>query len=569
VERIGVVKEVGGAARVIDSFGDRRALRAMPEAPVGSWVLARDGEVVQLLAEPGSGLADLYAIAARAGISPLHDEACLAEASALVGAPGIDDPALVDLSALPLVTIDEVSSKDLDQAVCIEASGDGFVVWYALADASWFIRPGMALYEAALARGSSYYLPGLVLPMLPAVLSEDLISLNPAVDRRAMVFELHLDSAGRLSEKRLHRARVRCRHKLAFDWVQSFLDGEPVDWDADVQASLRLLREVGERRIRLAEERNVIRYRRAEVDVHLDGRSFIALDGPRNDVERYNEQISLLTNIEGARFLLAGDTDDDHIQPIYRVHEAPGEERFAELRASITEITRLHGLDAKIWVWEPDSEGLNAYLERLPDTAVARAIHRQAMIANRPSHYASTPGLHYGVGADVYGRFTAPMREVVGIFLHNEAWEKLRGAPFDVPAGYEGDALRERVIASSNKARMLQRKFDREANRLVLDDLFAEAKSSGRLEEGTVLGVTSTRVHVQLDSPRIDVKVYVPHIEKQWSVELSASKAKTALLDSAGEVRLRIGDRVRLGVTGRDHKRDRWELDLKRLGTEA
>ncbi|MEZ4318970.1 MAG: RNB domain-containing ribonuclease [Myxococcota bacterium] len=552
---IGVVERVGGALRIPSRPPRETSL------PEGTWVRVDDDGTVTELAQRGSGLADLYALAAKVGMSPVHSSAALAEARALAADPGLDDPALADFTHLPLVTIDEVTSKDLDQAVCIERSGEGFTVWYALADASWYIRPGMALYEESLERGSSYYLPGLVIPMLPALLSEDVISLNPAVDRRAMLFELRLDADGNLVERRLHRARVHCRHKLAFDGVQAFLDGAEVDWDADVQASLRLLPEVGERRIQLAEERNVVRYRRAEVEVRLVGRRFVALDGPRNAVERYNEQISLLTNMEGARFLLEG-SPEAHIQPIYRVHEPPGEERFEAFREATVEIARLHGLDPAEWAWRPDHEGLHAYLDRLPHDAVGQAIHRQAMIANRPSHYASTPGLHYGVGAEVYGRFTAPMREVVGIFLHNEAWEKLAGAELPVPPGWEGPVLRERVIESSNAARMLQRRLDRDANRLVLDQLFEGDLASGRVQGGTVLGITPTQVHVQLDSPRIDVKVYVPHLERAWGHALAITAAGTGLVDPAGAVCLRLGDRVEITVSGRDAKRDRWNLGL-------
>ncbi|MCB9676153.1 MAG: RNB domain-containing ribonuclease [Alphaproteobacteria bacterium] len=564
MERYGVVARVGKGRRVVDAFGDRAAMTGEVEQAEGTWVTVDGGAVTGTLAEAGSGLAELYAIAAKAGLSPLHSDEARAEAAALAASPGIDDATLVDLTHLPLVTIDEVSSRDLDQAVCIERDRDGFVVWYALADASWYVRPGMALYREAVERGSSYYLPGLVLPMLPKVLSEDVVSLNAGVDRRAMVFELRLDAEGRAVERRIHRARVHSRHKLAFDWVQAFLEGGEVDWDADVQASLRLLPEVGERRIVLAEERNVVRYRRAEVEVRLEGLRFVALDEPRNDVERYNEQISLLTNIEGARFLLEGDTEDDAVEPIYRVHEAPGDERFEELRRATIEIARLHGLDPDLWVWRPEREGLNAYLDRLPHDYVGQAIHRQAMIANRPSHFASMPGLHYGVGADVYGRFTAPMREIVGIFLHNEAWEKIAGHALVPEALTRG--LRQRVIDASNEARERQRQFDRDANRLVLDHLFEG--QDARTYPATVLGITATRIHVQLDSPKIDVKVYVPHVERAWGDSLVLAPGGAGLLDAAGRCRLRLGDRVQVHVVRRDTKRDRWELALDPLSPD-
>ena len=77
-------------------------------------------------------------------------------------------PLLVDRTAMPFVTIDNAYSKDLDQAVFVEREGDGFVVAYAIADASFYVRPGSALFAEAMKRGASYYFPGFSVPMLPA-----------------------------------------------------------------------------------------------------------------------------------------------------------------------------------------------------------------------------------------------------------------------------------------------------------------------------------------------------------------------------------------------------------------
>ena len=83
----------------------------------------------------------------------------MSETQAILDDPQIDDPGLVDMTHLPFITIDYHSSKDLDQALQIEREPDGFLVRYALADAGFYIREGTALFEEALARGASYYLP--------------------------------------------------------------------------------------------------------------------------------------------------------------------------------------------------------------------------------------------------------------------------------------------------------------------------------------------------------------------------------------------------------------------------
>ncbi len=588
---IGRVEDGG---RVRDAFAsDAASLPLAAAMPAGTWGRFRleDGQAVlegPILADPGSALADLYELAAGRGLCPLHPPAVMAETAAVLRDPGIDDPALDDLTRLAFITIDEPHSRDLDQALFIERRAGGLAVWYAIADPAWCVRPGGALFAEALARGATYYLPGLVIPMLPRELSEDIVSLNPGVDRRAMVFEVELDSAGRVEGSRIRRARVRSRVKTSYDAVQAFYDGQaPVpggeETRAEVAANLELLREVGTLRVALAEARGVVSFRRREIAVSLAGRDarFVALADPRNDVERYNEQISLLCNVEGARFLQRGDTEDDDVQPIYRVHDPPAPERLEELEGLIATLVRRHRLDREVWGWRRGQRSLADYLRALPATGpearLARSIHRQAMLTGGRSMFDTVPGMHFGVGADVYGRFTAPMREIVGVFAHKEAWEKLEGH-HTAPDGWDDDeALRQQVVAAANRARQTQRELDREVNRRVLDQLFGDdlGQTLDRRprHRGTVMGVSRSKVHVGLDEPPIDVKVYLHHLRRRSAAlaplrgdahRLAQGRDRITLRRGDGRRLHTVGDEVAVRVTGRDRERDRWELELLR-----
>ncbi len=576
--------EQGGEVR--DAFADDGGLALSAPLPVGSWsrFALADGQAVPdgpLLAAPGSALADLYALAAHRRLAPLHPAEVMSEAAAAVVDSGTSDAALEDLTRLPFVTIDEVHSRDLDQALFVERRGDGYIVWYAIADPAWCVRPGSALFAEALRRGATYYLPGLVIPMLPRELSEGTVSINPRVDRRAMVFQVALDENGHVERTRIHRARVRSRVKTSYDAVQAFLDGEvevPGGEAAEsaeaITASLRLLAEVGILRIDLAEARHVVSLRRSEIAVSLagsEGLRFVAMADPRNDVERYNEQISLLCNVEGARFLLRGDTDDDGVQPIYRVHGPPADARLDQLSGQIDAMVRLHRLDPSKWSWRPGRGSLASYLRSLPgtgaDARLARSIHRQAMLAGGRSLFAVAPGIHYGVGADVYGRFTAPMREIVGVFTHKETWEKISPQQ-PVPEGWNDDErLREQVVEAANRARQTQRELDREVNRRVLDQLFGDdlERDLDRRprHRGTVLGISRSKVHVGLDDPPIDVKVYLYHLGRQRGARLAQGRDRMSLKNLTVRRRIQaVGDAVRVRVRGHDRSRDRWELEL-------
>jgi ribonuclease R len=583
---IGQVEQDG---RVRDAFAEEsRPLPVAGPIPPGSWGLfeARGGRARlegPLLASGGSARADLYALAARHRIHPLHPETALAEARSLVASPGIDDPRLLDLTHLPFATIDEEDTRDLDQALFIERRAEGYTVWYAIADAAWSIRTGTALFDEALRRGATYYLPGLVFPMLPIELSEGVVSLNPAVPRRARVFRVSLDENGRVAENRMLRARIRSRLKTSFDAVQAFLDGAapcPGDGDRRLAESLELLRRVGTLRMALAEAQDVVRIRRSEIEVSLASRRglrFVAMADPRNDVEQYNEQVSLLCNVEGARFLRRGESAHRHVQPIYRVHEPPSRDRLDLLFEQIEALIRVHALDPRRWRWRRD-RSLAGYLRSLPEAGpqarIAKAVHRQAMLSAGSSGFRTVPGVHHGVGATVYSRFTAPMREVVGVFVHKETWEKLRGAPYPAPAGVPDDEhLRELVVSAANRSRQIQRELDHQANRLVLDQIFEidleHPRADRRVHRATVLGITRSKVHAQFDDPPIDVKLYLRHLEAQRGGERlrRGPDGATVRRVADGEIVWAVGDEAGIRAVARDETRDRWELELVGLAS--
>lgn len=545
---------------------------AGPEVAPGDVVVAEPGpdgwRALRVLARAGSLKAELVRLAVDSGVEPTYPPEVLEETRALTADSGTADPALVDRRDLPWVTIDNDDSRDLDQALAIERDGDGFRVWYALADASWFVRPGTALHAEALARGSSYYLPGFAVPMLPPALSEGVVSLNPEVDRRAVVFDVELDGFGEVRSVRLERARIHSQRKLSYRRVQRAWDdpgGSGLGGES-FAGSLELLRRVGALRIASAERRHAVSFQRREVEVVLDRgerTGFRVLARERLEVERANEQISLLVNVEGARFL-ESQLGGDRVQPIFRVHPAPSLEALSRLAVQVEALIRRHELDPDRWRWRRDAdEPLAAYLERLPRrTPLARAIERQALLTNERSQFGSEPEPHFGVAAPVYARFSSPMREMVGIFTHKEAAEALGWAP-SAPVA-DDLALRDVVVAAGNRAKELQRLLASEADRLVLDRLFApelgRPVADRRVLHGTLLGLRPHRLYVALDDPPVEVKLDVAAWSRALGLELVVDPLGVELAAASGRPRFLLGDRLALQVSGRDPDSGRWDL---------
>jgi ribonuclease R len=519
----------------------------------------------------------LVAILAELEIETSFSEDVEREVKALVAAPGLADPSLEDLTVLPFVTIDGPTSRDLDQAIHVAREPDGYLVRYALADAAHFAPAKSALFREALRRGASYYLPGLSVPMLPRELSEGLVSLNPGVHRRALTFEMRVGDDGTLRETRVTRARIASRRKLAFGDVQGLYDapGSSPLAREDFAPSLAHLRELGELLLENADAREVARFRRRETTVVAGGdRSFSVVEEPRLDVERYNEQVSLLTNREGGRLLR--DCPATHLQPVYRVHPPPTPERIAALVELTRGVAACHGLDVPGLVHR-EGETLSRYLEGLPTdpalSRIVRAVERQVILVNTRSSFGAAPEGHFGVGAEVYARFSAPMREVVGVFLHKELLELCD--PRSAADSEIDERLRAEVIDAANRSKQTQRGIDERVMRLVLDALFgadlARPQGDRPRRSGTVMGFTSSKIHVALDAPAIDVKVYVRDLAKQHGgAWLSLAAGGAALRnDQTGEFVCRLGDAVTVRTAYHDRKQDRWALILEPAGSRS
>lgn len=521
-----------------------------------------------ILMEANAGrMAELNGILKRFGVRREFPPEVSGEVEALVADPGITDSSLVDMTHLPFVTIDNDDSRDLDQAVQIEGDLKNFVVRYALADASFYVKPGSPLFKEAVKRGASYYLPHLCVPMLPPELSEGIVSLNPGVERRAMVFVMRLDADGEVVSTEIFRARIRSRAKLSYNGVQAFYDN-PKESDLSGQEftqTLELLERVGKLRIDAAIAKGVIQYNRVEEEIRLnpEGTGFVIQQEKRNNCSRYNEQISLLCNEEGAKFI-AG--KDPRIHPIFRIHEAPPPESFQKLEHMITQIVSEHQLDPEVWEWSPEAETLSDYLDRIFNIphhqGVASAIERQILITNQRSMFADEQAGHYALGVDLYSRFSAPMREIVGIFTHKEAFEKLGQTPLLSPE--DDEAYRKAIIKSGNRAREIQKNIEKAVNRLVVDQLFSsELKvplDQRKIHSGTILGIKASRLYVRLDDIPLEIKVYTSGIEKQQGQKLNYQKDNVFINSPDNNIRFAIGSKIQLKTTDYLQHKHKWIL---------
>ncbi|MFA5623512.1 MAG: RNB domain-containing ribonuclease [Bradymonadales bacterium] len=556
------------------------------DAPNDSYVLlerlSAEKFKVLRLAKPGSVLHEVYAIAEKNALDFSFPEKVEDELAAILSQPTSFDR-LSDYSHLPFVTIDGEGTMDLDQALYVERAKDSdykiendcvYVVWYAIADPSHFIRYGSALYEEALQRGASIYFAGFSAPMLPRALSTGLISLNEGVDRRALLFIMQINEEGKCIKTELLRSKIRSVAKLSNEEVSQYYKS-PQNHRLAKQSftpSLLAFKEVALLRVKEARTRNVVHFNRVSLDVSLDvdrDRFVLGFD-ERDEVSLYNEQLSLLCNMEGAKFLLQQQSRDPDILAIFRNHEAPSQESLLELEQSIAALCDVHQL-SDVWRWERTKQSLSDYLDALPNSTtkheryyrLRQAIERQILMMQRRSVFSPAAGLHSALGVNPYARFSAPMREIVGIFTHREAIEGLHISPYGLSIE-ENSKLRTRVIEAANRAKdkqsRISKAIDSAAIARAISRDYKIPKAQRPVRVGTIMGMKSSALYVRLDSPPIELKVYIKDIIEEQKQNYILNEAKTVLQSEDGRVRYVVGQSIGLRVHSYNAKKNKWSV---------
>ncbi|MFO0728691.1 MAG: RNB domain-containing ribonuclease, partial [Myxococcota bacterium] len=279
----------------------------------------RTGKIAQVVGAPDDVASKILEGALMYGVSPSFSAEAMAEVKQ-IQAMKIEGK---DYRSLPFVTIDNVDSMDLDQAMCIKKRPDGgFDLHYAIADVAYFVKPGMALDREAKRRSETSYIEGRALGMLPKELSEDKISLLPNVDRRAFIVTVSMDKSGKVIGQSFDRGVIQSRAKLAYSGVQSWIDAgkKGAMTGKDYTETLELLESLGKLRVSMAEKRGVVPSDVDERPLHLDKASGKVIVGHevRLTTEKWNEQISLLANeAVGKELREAG------LKALYRTHPEP------------------------------------------------------------------------------------------------------------------------------------------------------------------------------------------------------------------------------------------------------
>jgi ribonuclease R len=415
-QMMGVV-ELDGTGKGWLAPVDKRVRNAVPisdlgGAEAGQLVLAepagrspRSGmKVVAVLGDPLAPRAFSLIAIHKHGIPFVFPDSAIREAEEAAKLPLSEDKR-EDLRHLPIVAIDPADARDHDDAIWAEPDGQGgFNAVVAIADVSFYVRPGGQTDREARKRGNSVYFPDRVVPMLPEVLSAEVCSLKSGADRAAMACHLYIDSSGHVREWRFTRAIVRIAEVIAYEEAQRRIDaGEPEAHLANLWEAWRLLEKA-------RNARDPLNLELPERRVVLDSQGKIAEIAIRErlDAHRVVEDFMIAANVAAAKALEA------KVAPVvYRIHEPPSREKLVALKDYLATFERKLSLGQVV-----TPSLFNRMLKDVSDEAEKALIMEAVLRSQTQAYYGPRNAGHFGLALGSYAHFTSPIRRYSDLLVH-------------------------------------------------------------------------------------------------------------------------------------------------------
>ncbi|MBS0429085.1 MAG: ribonuclease R [Proteobacteria bacterium] len=556
------------------------------------------GRVTEVLGEIDDPGMEIEIAVRKYGVPHVFSDACLAEAKALPDkVRATDKKGRIDLTDVPLVTIDGEDARDFDDAVYCEPAkigrsrgNNGWRLLVAIADVSAYVKTGSAIDIDAYDRATSVYFPRRVIPMLPEKLSNGLCSLNPEVERLCMVCDMLVTAEGEIYAYQFYPAVMFSHARFTYTEVAAILAntrGPEAAKRKERVTDLINLADVYRALLKQRGKRGAVDFETTETQIICDDAGRIATIVPRvrNEAHRLIEEAMLAANDCRADFIAQGKHPG-----LYRVHEGPTPEKKEILRSYL----KAMGVGMSISD-EPHPSEFQAIAAATKERPDAQQIHTMLLRSMQQAIYTPINSGHFGLAYEAYTHFTSPIRRYPDLLVHRVIKAILGNTKYQLPLlPTPGEAqaklakrLAARVKAPTSKpakatvvpTKELQgweaaglhcsaneRRAD-EASRDVEAWLKCKYMREHLGEEygGVVTAVTTFGIFVTLDAMYVEGLVHITELGGEY---FKFDEARQELRGERTGIRYAIGSRVRVQVSRVDLDGRKIDFRLVREGEE-
>jgi len=507
-----------------------------------------EGRIIETIGFPGDPGVDMLTVVKSYGFPERFPDDVIEEAEK--AAARLDDlkgHSRLDITADCIYTIDPSDAKDHDDAIGVERTASGYRLGVHIADVSFYVEPGSALDKEAFERGNSVYLPGMVIPMLPEVLSNDSCSLKPSRVRLAHSVFIEFDRKGRMVKWDIADTVIKSKAKLAYEEVQEFFDGaEPSPRVKRVAANLLVARE-------LARLVTADRFANGSLDFDLPETKIIL--GKHGEVIEMGNRVRLESHRLVEEFMLAANKAVAlevfrKAQPfLYRVHDKPILEKLEAFSYMMSKLGHKFVVSKNM---QPVQ--FSRFLDEIKDSPEADFINELLLRSMAKAVYQRNNIGHFGLAFTHYTHFTSPIRRYPDLVVHR-LLRKLKGGTYPPAFAKRLPAALDNIGKHCSETERIAETAEREA--VKVKQVAYMANHLGDEYTGVISGVMGHGFFVRLDNLGVEGMVRVSSIDDDY---YHFDEQQFRLVGRRTGRVFRLGDPVEVGVVRVDTVRH--EIDL-------
>lgn len=502
-----------------------------------------EGRIVEILGHANDPGVDILSIVKSYDLPIEFPEKVLNQAERVAKpVTGADMAGRKDVRDWQTVTIDGEDAKDLDDAITLTKEGDNYILGVHIADVTNYVQENSALDREALKRGTSVYLADRVIPMLPHVLSNGMCSLNAGEDRLALSCIMTVDAKGNVVDHQIAETVVNVDERMSYTSVKKILEEHDEEECRRYQTLLPMFEMMKE----LSEILRNRRHKRGAIDFDFpESKMVLDEDGTPLEIKAYDRNVA--TKIIEDFMLLANETVAEEyfwqeIPFVYRVHEAPDEEKMKKL------ITFIQNFGYTMHVpkgQEIRPKEVQKLLDKIEGSQEEAMISRLTLRSMKQAKYSPDNDGHFGLATQYYTHFTSPIRRYPDLQIHRIIKDNLRGRMTESRRAHYAKILTEVTMQASS----LERRADEaERETVKLKKVQYMKKFYGEEFEGVISGITKWGLYVELPNT---VEGLV-HVANMMDDHYDYDETHFQMVGTHTGKRYELGQKVKVRVTGCD-----------------
>lgn len=402
-----------------------------------------------------------------------------------------------DLRHLDIITIDGSDAKDLDDAVYVEKTEDGYKLFVSIADVSYYVKENTELDTEALKRGNSIYLVDRVIPMLPRKLSNNLCSLNPNEDKLTFTVEMDLDKRGKVIKNDFYKSVIKSKYRMTYENVNIILEkDEESEEYRNLYDKYRKIDEMLKNMLELSKiirnnkkRRGSIDFELPEIKVVLDENKAVKniVLRSRGEAERIIEDFMVIANETVAEKLFW-----EEIPAIYRVHEDPDKAKVQALNETLIKFGySLKGLE------EIHPGKFQNIIERTTGLPEGYLIHKLILRAMQRARYANKNLGHFGLASKYYLHFTSPIRRYSDLIVHRMLGRSIEKFMSEKEKAKYG-ANFEAIASSISRTERVADKLEEDSVKIKLIEYMQD--KIGQVYVARLSGMNKNKIFMELEN---------------------------------------------------------------------